>query len=136
MVTTPDGLRIGYDPTSDTVVNEIAEQLGEEYAEYSGKDTEHQLITILDPDAGEYLVSASGTGTGDYKIIVQSFSANNTLISDYEVNGTASSGSQYSHEIELREDHTVIPEFPSLILPLFMIATLLAVIIYMRKPEK
>jgi len=133
LVTAPDGLRIGYDPSSDTVVNEIAGHLGEEYAEYSGKDSEPQVITILDPIPGEYLVSASGTGSGEYRIVIQSVSANNTLIDTYDLNGTAYPGSQNPHEIELREDYSVIPEFPLFLIFLLFMITFLPVIVHRRR---
>jgi len=127
LVTAPNGLRVGYDSVAQTVVNQV------EGAMYSGPGTEPQIIVISDPIQGVCIVDVFGTGTGDYTIKTES-AANGTIIGTFTVNGTASDGKLEVHLIELKEDYSVVPEFhPFLILPLFMIATLLAVIVYKRK---
>jgi len=128
LVTAPDGLRVGYDPSTQSEVNEISG------ATYSGAGSEPQTILIPSPLLGNCTLDIFGTGTGDYKITVESKAPNGPVVKPLTLSGTASEGKLDTYSIKLTEEYTPIPEFPSfLILPLFMIATLLAVTVYRKK---
>ena len=128
LITAPDGLRVGYDSSTQSEVNEISG------ATYSGAGSEPQTILIPSPLLGNCTVDIFGTGTGDYEITVESKAPGGTVVKPLTLSGTASEGKLDTYSIELTEDYTPIPEFPSLlVLPLFMITTLLAVIVYRRR---
>lgn len=128
LVTAPDGLRIGYDSETESVVNEIV------YAMYSGSGSEPQVIIILDPLPGNYTVDVYGIGTGNYTITVESTAINGTAVGNLTLTGTASHGKLDPYSVELREDYSVVPEFQSaILLPLLMITTLLTAILLRKR---
>ncbi|MCX6922480.1 MAG: hypothetical protein NT154_04590 [Verrucomicrobia bacterium] len=63
LLTDPSGRRVGFDPVTGTVVNEVGEA-----AVYSGPGTEPQEVHLLSDGIlpGEYHVSGIGTGTGQF----------------------------------------------------------------------
>lgn len=91
---TPDGHRVGYAP-SVGILNEI---LG---ATYSGPGSEPQKITIPNPAVGVYRVQASGTGTGQYTIIMESVNSEGSTIDGATWCGTAVQNGQYSENVTL-----------------------------------
>ena len=94
MITAPDGLRVGYDPATGSVVNEIAG------ATYSGPGTEPQEIFIPNAIFGTYQVSTFGTATGSYTITVESIA--NGLTTDIETwQGFATSGQQETQTVDV-----------------------------------
>jgi len=118
LVTDPDGLRVGFDPLSNQTVNEIPYALY-----YYGNESE--TISIPNQKDGNYSVSVYGVESGTY----------NLTCTTLDETGFISTESFTNVPIEKDESQTyIIPEYSSfLVLPLFMIATLLAVIVYRRK---
>ncbi|MBI3416463.1 MAG: delta-60 repeat domain-containing protein [Verrucomicrobia bacterium] len=91
LVQDPQGRRVGYDPVSGTVVNEIGP-----FASYSGLDSSPQEVEIL-PEAvvyGDYRVSSVGTGSGPYTIEIQVFTEDDSgdVAEEVLATGTAQDG--------------------------------------------
>jgi pimeloyl-ACP methyl ester carboxylesterase len=61
-ITTPSGQRIGLDLPSTDEINEIP------LAFYSGVQNENEYATMINPEAGDYIMEVLGTGNGDFKI--------------------------------------------------------------------
>jgi len=80
LVTAPDGLRVGFDPGTGEIVQEI------QGAEYSGPATEPQTIIIPNPTIGTYDVILVGTATGNYTLTLEH--ANSTISQRQIFNGT------------------------------------------------
>jgi hypothetical protein len=97
LVTAPNGLRVGYDAETETVVNEIPG------ATYSGPDTQPQEIFIPNPLLGNYTVQAFGTGTGSYTITLES-TANGSIVDSISWEGIALPDQQYTQTIDLGTD--------------------------------
>jgi hypothetical protein len=127
LVTSPTSLSVGYDSETQTVVNEI------EGAMYSGPGTEPQLIVIPNPMQGNYSIETFGTGDGDFTITVESVAPSIPDINVTSWTGTTSQGKLDTFGIELTEDLSVIPEFPSIIILLLFIITTIVVTIYKKK---
>jgi len=120
LVTDPDGLQVGFDPASNQTVNEILDAVY-----YYGNKSETELISIPKQKDGNYSVIVFGIESGTYNLTCTTLDETGFLSTDFFI----------STPIEKDETQTyVIPEFPPfLILPLFMIMTLLAVIVCRRK---
>ena len=91
LVTDPNGRRVGYDPFTASVVNEIGTA-----ATYSGLGTTPQTVEI-DPSAvlfGEYVVSGTGTGAGSYTIDIQVDTADDVTVQTTLATGFAQAGQQ------------------------------------------
>jgi Beta-propeller repeat/Alpha/beta hydrolase of unknown function (DUF900) len=86
MVTDPRGRRVGYDPTTGTVMNEIPG------ATYTGAGSEPQLISVPDDAQGGYQEMLTGTGTGSYTNVEQQALA--PTLQDATVAGSTSQGQQ------------------------------------------
>lgn len=80
LVTAPDGLRVGYDSVTQTVVNEI------EGATYSGPGTEPQVVDIPSPLPGVYDIDVVGTDSGVYTITIWSM-AEDGFVAGIETDG-------------------------------------------------
>ena len=120
LVTDPDGLRVGFDPVSNQTVNEIPNA-----TYYYSNESGPELISIPNQKTENYSVTVFGIESGTYNLTCTSLNETGFLSTDIFINVP----------IENDESQTyIIPEFSSfLILPLFMIATLLAVTVYRRK---
>jgi flagellar hook assembly protein FlgD len=101
LVIAPDGSRIGYDPAINEPINDIPG------ATYTGPRTEPQIITIPNPLQGDYNISVFGTGTGNYRVTVES-SANGTTIDNLTFNGTISEGGMENYQIALHENYDLV----------------------------
>jgi len=97
LVTAPDGLRVGYDSITDSVVNEISG------ANYSGQGTEPELIAIPLPIPGSYLITCFGKGNGSYTMFIESI-YNETLADIDWWQGTAVAGELYTTTVRLEPD--------------------------------
>ncbi|HEY4691334.1 MAG TPA: hypothetical protein VIK33_18645, partial [Anaerolineae bacterium] len=62
LVTDPLGRRIGYDPVTGQIANEIPGAL------YSGNDTDMEFILIPGDREGNYTITTTGTGNGPYSV--------------------------------------------------------------------
>ncbi len=60
MITAPDGRRVGYDPVTGQIVNEIPG------AYYTGNDTDVEFILIPGDLEGDYTITTVGTASGSY----------------------------------------------------------------------
>jgi hypothetical protein len=130
LLTAEEGLRIGYDPNSGTIINEI------EGAMYSGTDTEPQTMLVPYSQSKGYTISVSGTGVGSYRITVESTNSSGGTVGTLIYSGSASQGSLNVYTIELQADGTLVPEFPSVLaLLLFIMTTLLVVAICKKKKQ-
>jgi len=122
LVTDPDGLRVGFDPISNLTANEIPDALY-----YYGNGSEGEVISIPNQKDGNYTVTVFGIENGTYNLTCTSLNETGFLSTESFTN------------IPIEESDSqiyIIPAFPSsLILPIFMIATLLAVIVYRRKRQ-
>jgi len=101
LVTDPIGRRVGYDPETQSVVNEIPNAI------YSGPSTEPQEICILNPLQGTYIVQAIGTETGSFIITMQS-AVNGSILDNDTWNGTATPDGQYSENVSLEPDGRLV----------------------------
>ena len=90
LVTAPNGLRIGYDSVTQTIVNEI------EGATYSGPGTEPQVVDIPSPLPGVYNIDIVGTDSGVYTIVIWSLTEDG-LVAGIETHGgeTVEGGADY-----------------------------------------
>ncbi|MEA3449825.1 MAG: hypothetical protein U9Q85_02505 [Patescibacteria group bacterium] len=61
-ITTPSGQKIGRNFPASNEINEVP------LAFYSGVNNENEYATLLNPEAGEYIMEILGTGNGKYKI--------------------------------------------------------------------
>ena len=102
LVSDPEGRRVGYDPETQTVVNEILN------ATYSGPTSEPQIISIPDPLTGNYTVDGFGTGTGEYTMAMQSTASNGSFIDIETWQGTAVPDEQNSETIRLDSEGSLI----------------------------
>lgn len=111
LVTNPQGRRVGYDPGTGTVVNEVPG------ATYSGAGSEPQIVTISNPIAGNYKIDAYGISSGTFTITVETFAFDGSVISSIGVTGTAIPGETYTCECQMSSDGSLttpppeIPEF-------------------------
>ncbi len=102
LVTDPNCRRIGYDPISQSVINEIPG------ATYSGPGSEPQNISIPNSINGTYIVNAIGTASGPYTIHMDSLDVNGSVIDGDTMQGTAIPGVQREEEIRLDPDGIMI----------------------------
>jgi len=98
LVTDPNSRRVGYDPETQSVVNEIPG------ATYSGPSSEPQEIVIPNSLNGTYIVEAIGTDTGPYTITLESLDSNSSIIDSDTWQGMATPGEQYSESLSLEPD--------------------------------
>jgi pimeloyl-ACP methyl ester carboxylesterase len=116
MLVSPDGKRIGTDPITGEVLNEIPG------AFYSGSASDMEYFAVPDPQDGEYKVISKGTGSGgEYKI-------STTYIDDLksasgDIIGTAVSGIVEDHKLILEKDSTdpIQTEEPDILPPVISI---------------
>jgi Nidogen-like/Thrombospondin type 3 repeat len=83
LLTDPAGRRVGYDPTSRSVVSEIPG------ATYSGPGSEPQAIELPDVTPGDYTISGVGTGQGPYEIEFVTADGDAVALGDATTTGTA-----------------------------------------------
>lgn len=98
LVTDPDGRRIGFDPVTETVVNEIPG------GTYSGPGTEPQVIEIPMMLPGQYAMLIIGIGPGSFLATISAVSEGDFVESIMEMGGAVAEGSELSVEFQ------VIPE--------------------------
>jgi PKD repeat protein len=65
LIRDPAGRRVGYDPQTGTAVNEIGET-----ANYSGVDSDPQVVTVRDAAGGDYHVEAVAISSGAYTLML------------------------------------------------------------------
>lgn len=84
LVTDPAGRRIGFDPVTRSIVNEIGPD-----ASYSGLGSEPQVFEFEDMPDGDYVISGVGTGNGPYTLEVITTSNDSVLLGEAQSTGTA-----------------------------------------------
>jgi hypothetical protein len=87
LIIDPLGRRVGFDPASKTVVNDLNSD-----AFYTGPDTEPQVIDVHLTVPGRYTLTAVGNGTGPYSITLSRLTEDATVISEATATGTAIPG--------------------------------------------
>jgi len=136
LITAPNGLRVGYDSVTDSVINEI------EGSMYSGLGKELQLIVIPSPLRGDYIIDVFGTGTGRYTITVESIATDGTVIGTLILDGVASQGKLDTYSIGLKEDYSVVQQsqepFPIWIVAVTVIIAIVgtSLAVYLTKFKK
>lgn len=122
LITDPDGLRIGYDPSSNQTINEIP------YATYyPGNETLPEIIMIPYKKNGNYTVKIFGTQDGKYNLTC--ISLNQTgHISIWNITNIPVSKDEYQTYI--------IPEYPSIRILLSAILIITSIIVLIRKKHK
>jgi len=123
LVTDPDRLRVGFDSVSNQTVREIHGALY-----YYGNGSELEIISIPNQKNGNYSITVFGIEDGSYNLTCAALDETGLLsIQSFEKVSIAKDESQTY----------AIPEFPSfLVMPLFIIVTLLAIIASRRKRLK
>ncbi|MEI8104137.1 MAG: hypothetical protein WCG84_04535, partial [Candidatus Moraniibacteriota bacterium] len=105
VVVAPDGKQIGKNFVTGKTVNEIP------HAFYTGVDTKTEFVTILNPQAGKYMVKTQGTGNGDFRVesvnISQGDTANEAEESTVNFTGTTTKDQEQAFALVLNDDKTV-----------------------------
>lgn len=94
----PNGQAIGIDPSTGAEVNEIPG------AFYSGADAEPEFISVQDL-SGDWELQVSGTGTGDYTLVVEDISAQHSISSSV---GTTEVGVLATYDVNLDSSDSVL----------------------------
>jgi len=94
-VTDPQGLHVGFDPSTGQAVNEISG------AVYSGPGSEPQVIAIPDPLDGNYEVLLIGTATGNYSVTTEFVALQQTITQNYS--GEIVEGAVYAYSVTLSD---------------------------------
>lgn len=91
-------------PTTEQSPMIISEIFG---ASYTGPDTEPQTIRIPNPQAGDYNVQVTGTGSGPFTVDIRTLNISGTVLSAQQSTGTASGGSSNTIPLTLQQDGTI-----------------------------
>jgi len=102
LVTDPSSNRIGYDPITQSVVNEIPG------ATYTGPGSEPQIIEIPNSINGTYRIDAIGMEYGTFSLTLESIDINGTVLDCDTWDGTAEPDVEYSETIVLESDGHVV----------------------------
>jgi len=97
LITAPDGKRVGFDPLTQAVVNEI------EGATYSGSASEPQLITLPSPMLGLYTVDLFSIETGPYTLTIQSLPKDSLSIETQIYAGEIVIGANYVYSVSFTD---------------------------------
>ena len=98
LVTAPNGLRVGYDSVTQTVVNEI------EGATYSGPGTDPQVVHIPSPLLGIYNIDIVGTDSGVYTITIWSMAEDGSLAGFETHVGETVEGAEYAYSVSITDE--------------------------------
>jgi len=107
LVTAPDGLRVGYDSVTETIVNEI------EGATYSGPGTEPQVVNIPSPLPGVYNVDIVGTDYGVYAITIWSMAEDGSVAGIETYAGETVEGAFYVYSAIITDEIMTISPDPA-----------------------
>ena len=95
LITDPQGRRLGYDPVTDQVFNEIPNTL------YTSTGTSPQLVIVPQPIDGDYEVMATGYGAGTYDVTIDYVDSRGIVPLEAHT-GTTTAGQQntytYTHD--------------------------------------
>ena len=97
----PDGRRLGFDPATEMVLNEIPD------ATFSGTGSEPQVFSVPTTLPGEYELLIVGTGEGEYHITVETVSEGGFVESTREIEATATVGSEELIEFDVAPEGVV-----------------------------
>ena len=106
LVTAEDGRRIGYDPVTQTIVNDFWPDGG-----YTGPGTEPQLIRIP-AYAGSMTIQVYGTGNGSYRIEVLTLDENSIEMGGTSWTGSTSLGQLADFQFDSGSFGDIIPVDP------------------------
>jgi hypothetical protein len=135
LLTDESGNRIGYDPTTNTEINEIPN------AAYSGNNSEPQTITLHDIVEQTYNLQLYGTASGPFTVTINNLAGDGSVLGTRTWTGTAAPNQQYSQTFTIYGDGSIVgggffavPEYPMLLTGLF--SCLLAYAIFKRLTHK
>lgn len=97
-VTSPSGKSIGFDPETQTYINEL------ENADILGKEDDFKWLVVGNPEDGNYSVNVIGTGDGPYHLSVVTENEESFSIKDLE--GKAVLGSQDKFGVAVNSENT------------------------------
>ncbi|NOK63563.1 MAG: hypothetical protein GFH27_549281n430 [Chloroflexi bacterium AL-W] len=106
LLTDAQGRRLGYDPDSGTIVEEIPDALY-----YQNPDEPAVTLFIYGADLGDYDITVTGTATGDYEVIGWYEDDTATIDLVYEEGSTAA-GASSQIDIEVPHDTRDVPTPP------------------------
>jgi hypothetical protein len=101
MITDPLGRKVGFDPITASIVNEIGSS-----AFYSGPGTEPQIIEIGGAIPGTYIVTGIGIGTGPYRLTLERVDEDGEVLESQVTSGNILPGGSVS--LSISEPLTVL----------------------------
>ncbi len=87
LITDPNGKRIGFDPITQSVVNEMGTT-----AFYSGPNTEPQFIEVGGVLPGRYAVTGVGSASGSYRLTLDQVDEDSGPLTHQIITGSATQG--------------------------------------------
>lgn len=104
LVTDPNIRRVGFDPVTQSVINEIPG------ATYTGPGSEPQIVEIPNSINGTYGISAVGIEYGPFSISMESIDINGSVLDADTWQGSAEPDVEYSEIMALESDgHVILP---------------------------
>ena len=107
MITDPSGRRLGYDPATGNDVSEIPDAMY-----YRDTSTTHKYLIITSPEVGDYTLTVTGTGSGDYTL-VGTFVQGNQVTSPLFASGTTHPGESFTKTIFIPQTAAEVPTPPN-----------------------
>ena len=101
LIIDPQGRRIGYDPDTAQIINEIPG------AYYTGNSSEVEFFLLPKEDEGDFTITATGTDTGLYAVSTHRVSENEVQILDI-ITGTTQPGQVDTIIMPLRDTQIVL----------------------------
>lgn len=89
IVTAPDGKKAGVDPTTKKVVEEIP---GSFVLDADNYNVDSQIVYLPALQSGDYQITATGFGKGDYNLYYKTFDADGNVLTSQQSKGKISNG--------------------------------------------
>jgi hypothetical protein len=125
MLTTPTGLHIGFNSTTQTVQNDIGS------AFYSGPAVEPQILALIDYTVGTYSLDITGNGIGPFAISSFQLDSSGNIKQNLTYTGTTYQN-KIDHLAVQLNDNRSIPEFSTIPLIVFTL-TMATTALILRK---
>jgi hypothetical protein len=106
-ITDPLGRRLGYDPATGNDVSEIPDAMY-----YRDTLTTHKYLIITNPEVGDYTLTVTGTGSGDYTL-VGTFVQGSQVTSPLFASGTTHPGESFTKTIVIPQTAGEVPTPPN-----------------------
>jgi pimeloyl-ACP methyl ester carboxylesterase len=111
LITSPRGQKVGKNPAGGEDLLEIPG------AFYSSSQSAPQLISIPDPEEGEYLLEVINKGLGEYKVDVENLSEATSSLWTFSGNNTASTSDFIKFEVKNPVTDDPVATVPEQLLP-------------------